>query len=222
MSIDWRLKLSCYLVTDRSVLGDKTLVSAVGEALEGGVRAVQLREKDLGAGELLKLARELREVTAAYGALLIINDRLDVALGAGADGLHLGQVGLSPADVRPYLAGGMKVGVSTHSLEEALLAEAEGADYITFGPIFPTPSKERYGEPVGLERLGEAAKKINVPLVAIGGIKRESVNDIALAGADGLAVISAILSEGGGRDIRGNARTLVEACNESGSQVKLG
>ncbi|MEE8574524.1 MAG: thiamine phosphate synthase, partial [Thermodesulfobacteriota bacterium] len=165
-----------YLVTDRSVVADGDIVKAVRLALLGGVRAVQLREKDLGAHKLFELAVELRALTNEHGALLFINDRLDVALLVDADGIHLGQNSFSAKEARPHLRPhlnkGMLIGVSTHSLAEAKRAEADGADFVTFGPVYATPSKAAYGEPVGVSSLKEAASVLKIPVFAIGGMTR--------------------------------------------------
>ncbi|MDO8427330.1 MAG: thiamine phosphate synthase [Deltaproteobacteria bacterium] len=192
-----------YLVTDRRLVGD--IVEAVESALEGGVKLVQLREKDLGGKDLLELAKKIRKKTLEFGARLIINDRLDVALLSGADGVHLGQNSFSPKDARKIIGGRRLIGVSTHSLEEAKRAEAEGADLITFGPVYYTASKAPYGEPLGTGLLKEACGKVKIPVYAIGGIKRENVKEAAASGAEGVAVISAIL---GSSDIKRSAEEL--------------
>lgn len=206
-----------YLVTDRRLCQGKGfsplrglnpfkgLAAAVEEAVSAGVRFVQLREKDLPAGELLALARELRAVTSRHGAVFIVNGRLDAALLADADGVHLGQADFAPEDARPFLAKGKLIGVSTHSLEEARKAEAGGADYITFGPVCHTPSKAAYGPPAGFEELKKAADAVKIPVFAIGGMKRETIKDALGAGAKGVAVITAILD---GDDIGRNVKEL--------------
>jgi len=213
-----------YLVTDRRLCRGKGLnplrglnpfkglnplrglVAAVEEAVSAGVRLVQLREKDLPARELLALARELRLVTSRHGAMLIVNNRLDAAILSDADGVHLGQGDFSPADARPFLAKGKLIGVSTHSLEEALKAEAGGADYITFGPVCHTPSKAAYGPPTGFGELKKAVDAVRIPVFAIGGMKTGTIKDALAAGAKGVAVITAIL---GGNDISGNVKELM-------------
>lgn len=195
------------LVTDRTLFKDEDLLGPVTEALEGGVRLVQLREKDMGGRALLDIARRIREITARYGAGLIINDRVDVALLSGADGVHLGQNSFSPGDIRGFLSEGLSIGVSTHGIEEAVKAEEEGADYITLGPIFKTPSKERYGRPLGIDALKEVKKRVNIPVYAIGGINGENLSEVLGAGAYGVAVISAILKA---RDVRESVRGLME------------
>lgn len=194
-----------YLVTDRLLVDD--IVKAVESALDGGVRLVQLREKDLSAKELLTLAKRLRAKTAEFGAKLFINDRVDIALLSGADGVHLGQNSFSPMDARKALGEKMLIGVSAHSIKEAEAAEQQGADFITFGPVFHTPSKARYGEPVGTGLLKEACNRLKIPVYAIGGIKRENMKDAVAAGARGVAMISAILGSG---DIKKSAEGLIE------------
>ncbi|MDP2689012.1 MAG: thiamine phosphate synthase [Deltaproteobacteria bacterium] len=200
-----------YLITDRHIAARSgTLLAAVEKALEGGVRFVQLREKDLGGRELLRLARGLREMTSAFGARLMINDRADIAVLSDADGVHLGQKSVSALDARILLGEGKLIGVSTHSLEEALAAEAEGADYITLGPVFHTPSKAAWGDPVGVGLLQKAVEKVSIPVYAIGGIREERLGGVLSAGAAGVAVISAILGQD---DVKESAGRLLAALN---------
>ena len=185
-----------YLITDRQLFkGEAELYTAIEEALRAGVRMLQLREKGLKDRPLLAVAYKLREMTARFSARLFINDRADIALCVGADGLHLGQVSVAPSVVRPILKEGMQIGVSTHSLQEATLAEQEGADFITFGPIYETPSKKAYGKPLGVEALKEVVQRVKVPVFAIGGIKTHNAQAVLDAGAKGIALISGILSE---------------------------
>jgi thiamine-phosphate pyrophosphorylase len=189
LAIDFKL----YLITDRKA-AKVPLPEAVRQALEGGVRAVQLREKDLPIRELLALARELRAMTREFGAQLFINDRVDVAVAVGADGVHLGQQSMPASAARKVLGDGMLIGVSTHSLDEARAAQAEGADFITFGPIFDTPSKAQYGSPVGAITIRDLKNEISIPVFAIGGIKSGNMLQVMSAGSDGVAMISAILA----------------------------
>ncbi|MFQ5441423.1 MAG: thiamine phosphate synthase [Thermodesulfobacteriota bacterium] len=192
------------LVTDRGLYRDEGgFVDAVAAALDGGVTAVQLREKGLPARDLLRLSLALRGLTKRFRAALIINDRVDIAELCGADGVHLGQRSFSPADARGCLGPGALIGVSTHSLAEALKAQKDGADYITLGPVYFTPSKAPYGEPVGIKTLKEVAAGVFVPVYAIGGIKSKNVREVIGAGARGAAVISAILGAGGEREKAG-------------------
>jgi thiamine-phosphate pyrophosphorylase len=184
--LDFRL----YFVTDRKQTAGRSLVDVVHAALDGGVRAVQLREKDLAAGELYHLAMQLRKVTERYDARLLINDRLDVALAVDADGIHLGQTSFPVSIARRLLGPGKLIGVSTHSLAE--ITAATGADFIVFGPVYFTPSKAAYGEPQGIDRLREAVERSAVPVFAIGGINVERISDVLTTGAFGVAMISAI------------------------------
>lgn len=197
-----------YLITDGSAPTGGDIAGAVEKALRGGVRAVQLREKGLDAKGLLKLAKELRALTNGYGARLIINDRADVALLSGADGVHLGQRSIAPVDAREMLGGEMLIGVSTHSAEEARRAAGGGADFITIGPIYHTPSKARYGEPIGTAMIREVRAVVDIPVYAIGGIDRDNLKEAVLNGADGVAVISAIL---GCKDVEKGAREIIAA-----------
>lgn len=184
-----------YLITDRKLLPPgRGLVETVAAALAGGVQAVQLREKDLAAAELYPLALELRELTARHGARLLINDRLDVALAVGADGVHLGGHSLPVAAARKVLGPDKLVGVSTHRAEEVVAAQRDGADFVTFGPVFFTPSKAAYGKPVGLELLRQAGASPPLPVFALGGISLARITDILAAGIHRVAVISAIFA----------------------------
>lgn len=184
-----------YLVTDRRQTGGRALGDVVEAALRGGARLVQLREKDLSGLALTQLGDELRAVTRRHGALLLVNDRVDVALAVEADGAHLAGTSMAPGDVRPLLGPNRWIGASAHSAAQAKEAEAGGADFVVFGPVFETPSKARYGPPVGLDAFVEAKGALTIPVLAIGGIKAENVAQVARAGADGFAVISAILTD---------------------------
>jgi len=187
------LDFDLYLVTDRTQAEGRDLLWVLESALEGGVQAVQLREKDLGGKELFLLAEKVKSLCSRYRASLLINDRVDVALGVDADGVHLGQAALPVAAVRGLLGREKLVGVSTHSLEEAQKAENEGADFILFGPVYFTPSKAAYGKPLGLELLKEVVEKISLPVYAIGGIKPENIGATKSAGARGVALVSAVM-----------------------------
>lgn len=166
-------------------------MQAVETALGSGVGIVQLREKDLDGGALLARADALRALCDRRGARLVVNDRVDVARIAGADGVHLPASGLSVAEARALLPSGALVGRSAHSSAE--LGVAEDADYVVFGPVFDTPSKRAFGAPQGLEGLRRAVAETAAPLVAIGGLDAEHAEAIAAAGAAGIAAISALL-----------------------------
>ena len=164
------------------------------EALSGGVRGVQLREKALPARDCYELAREMRTLTARYGARLLINDRVDIALAGGADGVHLPEAGLPVAAARELLGPARLIGVSCHSREKALDAERGGADFITFGPVWFTPSKVSYGEPVGVGSLVEATRSLSIPVFALGGVTRDRVPELLASGIHRIACISALLA----------------------------
>jgi thiamine-phosphate pyrophosphorylase len=188
--IDFRL----YLITDRALFADvPSLDSAVAEALKGGAKAVQLREKDVPLRQLLEMAYTMRRLTSDYNAALYINDRVDVAIAVGADGVHLGRTSVPASAAKKASRGRLLVGVSTHSLAEAMQAEKEGTDFLTFGPVYSTPSKFRYGPPVGINALREVCAVLDIPVFAIGGITPERTAEVKSAGAHGVAVISAIL-----------------------------
>lgn len=161
-------------------------------ALEGGAPMIQLRDKDMSTAELVEVARELRALTRAHGAAFIVNDRVDVALAAGADGVHLGIDDLPLSAARRLMGAGAVVGASAANAEEARAAQAAGASYVSVGAIYATASKSDAGAPIGLGPLGEIKRAVAVPVLAIGGITCENVEAVIRAGADGAAVISAV------------------------------
>ena len=183
-----------YLVTDRNQTGGRDLLWVLERALEGGVRAVQLREKDLGGRELFVLAEKTRRLCERYQANLFVNDRVDVALGVDADGVHLGGDSMPVRAARELLGAEKLIGVSTHSIKEAREAEQEKADFILFGPVYFTASKAAYGEPQGLGRLKKVVEKISLPVYAIGGVKAGNIAEVKETGVRGIALISAVLS----------------------------
>ncbi len=192
-----------YLITDRHATRGRPLAVVVAAALHGappGDRAkiaVQLREKDLSGRQSLELALELRVVTRHFGAQLFVNDRVDVALASGADGVHLGAGSLCVQDVR-QIAPSLRIGVSTHSRADIEMAAAGGASFAVFGPVFETPSKRALGRPQGLESLASAAQTadgLGLPLVALGGVVPQNGAACLAAGAVGLACIRAVLSD---------------------------
>jgi thiamine-phosphate pyrophosphorylase len=184
-----------YLIIDRTLFPAQCpLYLAVETALEAGVKAVQLREKDLSTKALLDMAYWMRELTNEFGAHLFINDRVDVALSVKANGVHLGGNSIPVYAVRKIAGHKLMIGVSTHTVGEAVEAEKNGADFITLGPVYKTPSKAKYGKPIGLETLKEAKTRTTLPIFALGGIKPGNVREVKEAGADGIALISAILT----------------------------
>jgi len=183
------------LITDRKALpAGIDLPTQVEKALEGGVRAVQLREKDLTAAELYPLAAELRSLTRRFDARLLINDRIDVALAVEADGVHLGGQSLPVAIARKLLGPDKLLGVSTHHRDEIEAAAKNGADYVTFGPVFFTASKAAYGAPQGLNALQQACAGAPLPVFALGGIRAERLPQLAAAGCCHAAAIGAVLA----------------------------
>jgi thiamine-phosphate pyrophosphorylase len=183
-----------YLITDRHKTQGRELCTVVEEALRGGVRAVQLREKDLPSRELYELAYEMRKLTSRYDARLFINDRADIALAVDADGIHLGNSSMPIYRVRKVLGEKILIGVSCHNQVSAITAQEKGADFITFGPVFPTPSKAVYGEPLGLAKLEEVTGLLQIPVFALGGIKKDKVPEVIACGVRGIALVSAVLS----------------------------
>jgi thiamine-phosphate pyrophosphorylase len=187
-------QLRLCLVTDRNATRGRDLIALVRECLAAGLPALELREKDLGAVEVLRLAVDLRQPTAAAGAWLIVNDRVDIALAAGADGVQRTHASLPIEALRAAAGTRLRVGASVHSLAEAQAAARAGAAWLFFGPVYDTPSKRAYGAPQGLPALGEVVRGVEIPVIAIGGITPERVAEVRAVGAAGVAVISAILA----------------------------
>ena len=178
-----------YAIVDTAQTGGRPLVSVIDAMLAGGVSVLQVRVKDRPADEFLRLALTARERTTRAGCLFIVNDRVDIALAARADGVHLGQDDLPLEAARP-LVGEMLIGISTHSLEQAEAAERGGADYIGFGPMFPTRTKETGYGSRGVAMLESVRRRVGIPIVAIGGITAENVARTWNSGADAAAMIS--------------------------------
>lgn len=183
-----------YLVTDRNQTGGRDLLWVLQQALDGGVKAIQLREKDLCGKDLFLLAERANKLCEAYGAKLFINDRVDVALAVDAAGVQLSRVSLPVGTARVLLRGKKLIGVSTHSLQEAQQAKQDGADFILFGPVYFTVAKAAYGAPQGLVALRTIVDNISLPVYAIGGIKPENIEPTKKTGIRGVALISAIVS----------------------------
>lgn len=185
---------SLYLVTDRVLAGERPLDEIVRRSIEGGVTVVQLREKDLGTRDFLGRAMALRHLTSELGVPLIINDRVDIALACEADGVHLGQEDMDCATARRIAGAEMLIGVSVNTPAEAMEAERAGADYLGAGPVFATPTKTDTSPPTGLSGIGAIRRAVRLPLVAIGGISSANAGEIIRRGADGVAVVSAIVA----------------------------
>src|SRR5215813_2988568 len=180
-----------YVVLDRTAARGRDLDSVLTATIEGGCRMVQLREKEWPSGRLLPLAERLRDRCRRAGVTFIVNDRVDLAVAVAADGVHLGQDDLPPRAARELLRPGMVLGRSTHSVAQARRAQADGADYIAVGSMFPTQTKPDF-ELVGPELVRAVRPETRAPLIGIGGITRDNVTQVIRAGADGVAVISAV------------------------------
>jgi len=182
-----------YLILDTQALQGRDEQEVARQAIHGGAKAIQLRDKQSDRGKILDAAQRLKAVCAGEGALFIINDWLDLALAVGADGVHLGQQDLPPTQARRLLPIGKLIGCSTTTLAEARRAQSEGADYIAVGSLYPTTSKEDT-RPVGLATLTQIGQAVSVPVIAIGGINETNAAEVIRGGADGVAVINAILA----------------------------
>jgi len=189
------IDFNLYLITDRLNLPNgTTLPGQIEAALRGGLKAVQLREKDLSSAELLPLAREMRDLTRKYGAKLLINSCLETAFAVKADGIHLTSQNPPINEARKKLGPNALVGVSTHSSEEIQYAINCGADFVTFGPVFQTRSKAGFGAPVGTAELKKACTKTTIPVFALGGINPDNLPEVQNCGCSHFACIGAILN----------------------------
>jgi thiamine-phosphate pyrophosphorylase len=209
------IDFTLYLIADTENI-QENLIPSVRKAIDGGVTAVQLRGKNLSAREFLRIGEKLRRLTDERSVKLFVNDRIDVAMILDADGIHLGQASLPVTLVRKISGGRFMIGVSTHNLTEAREAEAGGADFITFGPVFETPGKLAFGPPVGLRKLANATREIKIPVFAIGGITIKDVKRVVENGGRGVAVISAIL---GSESVHAAAAGMVEELRLRGSGI---
>jgi thiamine-phosphate pyrophosphorylase len=199
------MNLDLYVITDEAVAGELTHGEIARRAIDGGADVIQLRDKDRSSRELVLIGRQLRGITRKTGTLFIVNDRLDVALACDADGVHLGQDDMR-ADVARQIAPPMFIiGVSVGTIDEAARAETQGADYLAVSPVFSTASKYDAGPGRGLDVLREIRQSVRIPVIAIGGITKNNVQEVIAAGADGVAVISAVT---GSADIAGAAREI--------------
>ena len=187
------MNYSLYIITDESLVPGLSHVMIATDALSGGATVIQLRDKDKSGGELYAIAKEIKTLCSEYDALFIVNDRLDIALAAGADGVHLGQDDLPLLAARSLAPRPFIIGISAGTVEEAIRAEQEGADYIGVGPVYPTGTKPDAGPPVGLSLIREISQAVTVPVVGIGGINLSNTGAVIEAGADGVAVISAVI-----------------------------
>lgn len=208
MKLD-RSSMLLYAVTDRTWLKGRSLADAVEEALRAGVTFLQLREKDLDYASFLELAREIKGITDKYGIPYVINDKVEVAMAVGADGVHVGQDDMAPEDVRKIIGPDKILGVSAQTVGQALLAEKKGADYIGVGSIFPTSTKPD-AETVSFDTLKAICEAVSIPVVAIGGINKDNAMRLSGSGIDGIAVVSAVFAR---EDIATAVRELLEAAS---------
>jgi len=193
MRLRKRWNFSLYVITDPFLIKEEELIKKIKEVIEAGATAVQLREKKSSSLVFLKKALKLRKIIPPE-VLFIINDRPDIAFGARADGVHLGQEDLPIFFAREILGDDGIIGISTHSVEEAKRAEKDGADYIAIGPIFPTSTKPDVRSSLGIKIIPQVKKEVKVPVIAIGGINKKNVREVLASGADGIALISAIFT----------------------------
>ena len=196
------------VVTDRHQTNGRPLVPLLQRVLAAGIPAIQLRERDLSARELVTLAREVQSVTASAKSQLLINDRIDVALALEGVGVHLRSNSLPVSVARELLGAQRLLGISVHTVDEGLSAESQGADYIVLGPIYETPSKQMFGPPLGIRTLEKACRLIRIPIIGIGGVTAVRAREMRCVGAFGAAVITAIL---GADDIESATRELLDA-----------
>ncbi|HPP77950.1 thiamine phosphate synthase [Methanospirillum sp.] len=182
-----------YIITDEILAPGCSHIQIARESLSGGAKIIQLREKRRNGRELYAIAMEIRSLCSRYNARFIVNDRLDIALASQADGVHLGQDDLPLSAARRLAPRPFIIGVSVGTVEEAVRAEREGADYLGVGPVYPTGTKPDAGPPVGPELIRIIRAAVTIPIVAIGGITLSNAGDVLAAGADGIAVISAVI-----------------------------
>jgi len=223
-AMDWSL----YVITDRRLSGGKSHPEVMQAAIEGGATAIQLRDKEASTRELVEAGLALRELARRHGVAFIVNDRADVALAVDADGVHVGQDDMPARLARKLMGPNKIVGVSVSTVEEALRAEADGANYISASPVFSTPTKLDTPPPTGLEGLRAIAGAVHIPVIAIGGINEGNVEEVIRAGADGVAVVSAVVAA---PDIAEAARRLrvrikaarrgIKVIQESGEPLSL-
>jgi len=207
-TVDW----SVYVITDRHAAGDRSIVDVVRAVIQGGATVIQMREKQASTREMVRLAQALHEVTRPVGIPLIINDRIDVMLATGAEGVHVGQDDMPTPLARQLIGPDRILGVSAGTAEEARRALKDGADYLGTGDVYGTPSKADAGTPIGLEGLAEVVDATTLPVVAIGGVTAGNAAAAIRAGAAGVAVISAVV---GAPDPARAARRLRDVVREA-------
>ncbi len=211
-----RKSLQLYAITDSHWLNGRTLYSVVKESLEGGVTFLQLREKELDEEHFLEEARELQKLCREYQVPFVINDNVDIAAAINADGVHVGQSDMEAGDVRAKLGPDKIIGVTAKTVEQAVLAQERGADYLGVGAVFHTDSKADAKE-ISFDTLKDICRAVSIPVIAIGGITEENVRELAGSGICGIAVISAIYAQ---RDIKKAAENLKnETCRMLAAEI---
>jgi len=208
--MDWTL----YVITDAKLSRGRSHLEVAQAAIKGGASLIQFRDKEMTTRQLVETAGKIKELTDEADIPLIINDRLDVALAVDADGVHVGQDDMPAALARQLIGPHKILGVSASTVEEALQAEREGADYVSASPVFTTPTKPDAPPPTGLEGLRAIGEAVNLPVIAIGGINEENVAEVMEAGAQGVAVISAVVSAPGIATAARRLRETVEAAQK--------
>jgi len=203
------LDLSLYVITDRQFSRGRSTGEVVREALRGGATVIQLREKELSDREIFEEGMKIKPLIKEAGAGFIINDRIDLALALQADGVHLGQQDLPLSIARKLLGAGRIIGISVKTVEEAVRAESEGADYLAVSGVYPTDTKKDVGLIVGTQGIREIRRAVKLPLIGIGGIKIHNAREVIKAGADGIAVVSAVTT----------APDIAEACRALKAEV---
>jgi len=209
-----------YAIVDTSLVLPERAEETAGQLLTAGVRILQLRAKGLGSGEFLRLACRIKWLTQESGAIFIVNDRADIAVASGADGLHLGQSDIPVEEARRLLGQGKLIGLSTHDLIQARRADEKAADYVSFGPVFATTTKAGAEPPLGLKALCEARGIIKKPLVAIGGIRAENLSDVMACGVNAVAVISYILKSGRPGEKAGEIMAVMDEYGQDGGKAR--
>ncbi|MGD0818926.1 MAG: thiamine phosphate synthase [Methanomassiliicoccales archaeon] len=189
------MRYGLYVITDEGISHGLSHVEIARKVAEGGADVIQLRDKARTGKDMLSIALQIGEIARSSGVTFIVNDRLDLAMASNADGVHLGQEDLPVPFARKVSPKGFIIGTSVRTVQEALIAETEGADYIALSPIFDTPTKSDAGPGKGLERLKEIKSAVSIPVIAIGGIGKSNVCQVLDAGADGVAVISAVVGQ---------------------------
>lgn len=200
-----------YLVTDRALCLGRDLVDVVSAAVQGGASLVQLREKNCDTRDFVALARRVREVLEPAGVPLLVNDRIDVALACGAQGVHVGQSDMHPADVRALVGPDALVGLSVETMEHIREADSLGVDYLGVGPVYATATKPDHSKPWGMEGLRKARAVSSLPMVAIGSVNLDNATQVMEQGMDGVAVVSALCSAHSPRDAARQLRSMVDA-----------